>query len=140
MTGSTCSRAGDLELYHERIRGMVTSEDKKTKRYTWGLASLVQGLVTMSRPSNFNKYHDLAKREKSCWEYKEEVPLKSERELQELQAQSKTYGHFNKDFPKLKNQGGKGRTFVIGMGDAQHEPIVVTSMFPINNIYASVCK
>nr|KAJ0198575.1 hypothetical protein LSAT_V11C700368790 [Lactuca sativa] len=34
--------------------GMVPSEDKKIKRYIWGLASPVQGLVTASRPSTFD--------------------------------------------------------------------------------------
>ena len=41
-------------------QGMVTLEDKKTKRYTWGLASPVQGLVTASIPSTFDNAKQLA--------------------------------------------------------------------------------
>ena len=47
-------------------------------------------------------------------------------------------GHFKKDYTKMKNQGGKGRAFMIGAGDACQEPTMVTGTSPINNIYASV--
>ncbi|KAL7598104.1 hypothetical protein Lser_V15G22439 [Lactuca serriola] len=40
--------------------GMVPSEDKKTERYIWGLASPVQGLITASRPSTFDSAKQLA--------------------------------------------------------------------------------
>lgn len=47
-------------------------------------------------------------------------------------------GHLRKDCPRLKNQGGPGRAFVIGTGDARQDPTVVTGTFLINNLYASV--
>ncbi|XP_035834025.1 uncharacterized protein LOC118482595 [Helianthus annuus] len=49
--------------------------------------------------------------------------------------------HFKKECPKLKDQNSnqaRGRAFVIGAGEARQDPNIVTGMFLINDIYASV--
>ncbi|KAD3336539.1 hypothetical protein E3N88_32058 [Mikania micrantha] len=50
-------------------------------------------------------------------------------------------GHFRKDCPKLRNQGGnnaRGRAFVLGAGEARKDPNLVTGTFLVNNHYASI--
>lgn len=49
-------------------------------------------------------------------------------------------GHFNRDCPKLKNQEGNAyrRGFLIGARDAIRDPSMVTGMFLINNLYATI--
>nr|KAJ0185353.1 hypothetical protein LSAT_V11C900506610 [Lactuca sativa] len=43
-------------------------------------------------------------------------------------------GHFRKDCPQLKNQGGNGRVLMITVGEALSEPPVVIGTFHNNNV------
>lgn len=49
-------------------------------------------------------------------------------------------GHFRRSCSKLRYQGGNDRVrgFLIGVKDAIQDPIVVTSMFIINNLYTNI--
>ncbi|GJW59062.1 reverse transcriptase domain-containing protein [Tanacetum coccineum] len=125
---------------------MFPEESDKIERYVGGLPNMIYGSVVASKPKTMQEAIEIATKlmdKKICTFVEHQTENKSQKPTCfECGAQ----GHFKRDCPKLKNNncgnqcGGNApaKVYAVGRAGTNPDSNVITSMFLLNNYYASI--
>ncbi|GJS41109.1 putative reverse transcriptase domain-containing protein [Tanacetum coccineum] len=149
----------DLAVYTKRFQEltmmctkMVPEEEDRVEKFIGGLPENIQGKVIVAEPTRLQDAVRIAnnlidQKLKDSTTSNQRGQVGNQRVLTCFE--SGWHGHYKSDFPKLKdkncgNKAGKkteearGKTYVLGGGEADPNSNIVTGMFLLNNHYASV--
>ncbi|GJY91871.1 putative reverse transcriptase domain-containing protein [Tanacetum coccineum] len=144
------AKNNDLAAYTQRFQEltmlctkMVPGEEDRVEKFIGGLPDNIQGNVIAAEPT---RLQDTIRIANNLMDQK----LKGYA-MKNAENKRKRQGHYRNDFPKLKDQNrgnktgnkngigeAKGKSYVLGEGDANRDSNAVTGTFLLNNHYASV--
>nr|GFA56604.1 reverse transcriptase domain-containing protein [Tanacetum cinerariifolium] len=157
-------KGNDVAAYTQRFQELalmctkfLADETEKVDKYISGLPDNIHRNVMFTRPKTLDETIKLAndlmdKKLRTYAERQNDNKRKADDSSRNNQVQNTgTYfecgepGHFNKNCPKLKNNGNangngeaRGKAYVLGGGDSNLESNTVTGTFLLNNRYALI--